>query len=69
MDTTTKTINWSWIAAILTAIFLAGVGVGHWLKSISIYQDCRIMGSFRTGEAAFKCEQFSKAVLLIPEKK
>jgi len=69
MDTNTKSINWSWIAGILTAVFLVGVGVGYQLKNMTIFQDCRIMGSFRTGEAAFKCEQFSKAVLLIPEKK
>jgi len=65
----TKKMNISWIIGILAAVFVTGIGVGYQLNNISVYQDCRIMGSFRAGEAAFKCEQFSKAVLLVPEKK
>lgn len=47
--------------------FLFGVTLGRGVEANKVYKDCRIMGSVRVGDAAFKCEQFSKAVLLMPE--
>ena len=57
-----------------TKVFLVGVLLGgilgavyaSYTTSMSLYYDCRYAGVTRIGEAAFKCEQFSK-VVLIPE--
>jgi hypothetical protein len=58
-----------------TKVFLAGVILGgilgalyaSYTTSMSLYYDCRYAGVTRIGEAAFKCEQFSKVVMLVPD--
>jgi hypothetical protein len=58
-----------------TKVFLAGILLGGILGAVyasyttnmSLYYDCRYAGVTRIGEAAFKCEQFSKVVLLVPD--
>jgi hypothetical protein len=60
-----------------TKIFLVGVIIGavvgavyaSYTTNMSLYYDCRYAGVTRIGEAAFKCEQFSKVVLLVPDTK
>jgi hypothetical protein len=60
-----------------TKVFLVGVLVGFLLggaysaytTNMKLYNDCRYAGVTRIGEAAFKCEQFSKVVMLIPDTK
>ena len=49
------------IGFVLGAIYGVFNGTGR------IYNDCRYAGVTRIGEAAFKCEQFSKVVLLTPQ--
>ena len=61
----TRTVK-TWLWGIFVGL-LFGSYFGRAVESGRVYQDCRIMGSVRVGEAAFKCEQFSKAVLLMPE--
>ena len=56
--------RWSWIAAVF---FVLGYGVGERIEASKLYMDCRYAGVLRIGEAAFKCEQFSKVVLLTPD--
>lgn len=58
-----------------TKVFLLGILLGgvvgavyaSYTTSMSLYYDCRYAGVTRIGEAAFKCEQFSKVVLLVPD--
>ena len=58
-----------------TKVFLVGIILGgilgavyaSYTTSMSLYYDCRYAGVTRIGEAAFKCEQFSKVVLLVPD--
>jgi hypothetical protein len=58
-----------------TKVFLVGVLLGgilgavyaSYTTSMSLYYDCRYAGVTRIGESAFKCEQFSKVVLLTPD--
>ena len=58
-----------------TKVFLVGVIIGavfgavyaSYTTNMSLYYDCRYAGVTRIGEAAFKCEQFSKVVLLVPD--
>lgn len=60
-----------------TKVFLMGIILGGVLGAVyasyttnmSLYYDCRYAGVTRIGEAAFKCEQFSKVVLLVPDTK
>ena len=47
--------------------FILGAMYGVFSGSSRIYNDCRYAGVTRIGEAAFKCEQFSKVVLLTPD--
>lgn len=47
--------------------FILGAMYGVFSGSGRIYNDCRYAGVTRIGEAAFKCEQFSKVVLLTPD--
>lgn len=61
-----KTVK-AWGAGLFTGL-LVGIWLGIGMKMHTVYEDCRVMGSVRVGDAAFKCEQFSRAVLL-PEKK
>lgn len=61
-----KTVK-AWALGAITGL-LFGVWLGMGMKMESVYQDCRVMGSVRLSDAAFKCEQFSKAVLLQEKK-
>ena len=59
---TTKTFAWGVaLGFVLGALYGAYTGTGR------VYKDCRYAGVTRIGEAAFKCEQFSKVVLLTPD--
>lgn len=55
-----------WILALGTGIFIGG-WLGSTVERARVYGDCRYAGVTRMGEVAFKCEQFSKAVLLTPD--
>lgn len=57
----------AWGVGAITGL-LVGVWLGMGMKMQSVYEDCRVMGSVRLGDAAFRCEQFSKAVLLQEKK-
>lgn len=52
--------------AILFGI-LIGIGIGVYYTDAQVYHDCRIAGVTRIGNAAFKCEQFSKVIMLTPD--
>jgi hypothetical protein len=56
--------KWTWIGL---TFFALGYGVGIRVEASKMYMDCRYMGSIRINEAAFKCEQYSKVVLLTPD--
>lgn len=49
------------------ASFIVGMWFGSFVERNRVYGDCRYAGVTRMGEAAFKCEQFSKVVLLTPD--
>jgi hypothetical protein len=55
-----------WILALGTGIFIGGL-LGSTVERTRIYGDCRYAGVTRMDEVAFKCEQFSKVVLLTPD--
>ena len=55
---------WIWGA---TFGFILGAVYGVFNGTGRVYNDCRYAGVTRIGEAAFKCEQFSKVVLLTPD--
>lgn len=57
-----KNLAWYSIAA-----FILGTWFGGYLERSRVYNDCRFAGITRMGESAFKCEQFSKVVLLTPD--
>lgn len=60
-----------WCVEIWKAILIGGLigyGIGVHFTESQLYNDCRIAGTTRIGTSAFKCEQFSRAVLLVPEK-
>lgn len=59
---TTKTFFWGIFFG-----FVIGGFYGIYTNQSKIYSDCRYTGVTRIGEAAFKCEQFSKVVLLTPD--
>ena len=46
---------------------IVGAVYASYTTNMSFYYDCRYAGVTRIGEAAFKCEQFSKVVLLVPD--
>ena len=56
-----KQLVWVLIALVL------GVFVGGYFEQNRLYNDCRYAGVTRIGTAAFKCDQFSKVVLLTPD--
>lgn len=56
----------SWLAGVLVG-FIIGAIYGANINANNTYKDCRFAGVLRIGEAAFKCEQFSKVVLLTPD--
>ena len=51
---------------ILVSLVTGGF-VGGYLEQNRLYNDCRYAGVTRIGTAAFKCDQFSKVVLLTPD--
>jgi hypothetical protein len=59
---TTKTFLWGAFFG-----FIVGTIYGTYSGAGRVYNDCRYAGVTRIGEAAFKCEQFSKVVLLTPD--
>lgn len=59
---TTKTFLWG-----VALGFVLGSFYGVYTGTGKVYNDCRYAGVTRIGEAAFKCEQFSKVVLLTPD--
>ena len=63
-NTTTK----SFLVGAVVGAVLGGV-YATYATNMNLYYDCRYAGVTRVGEAAFKCEQFSKVVLLIPDTK
>jgi hypothetical protein len=48
---------------------IVGAIYASYTTNMSLYYDCRYAGVTRIGESAFKCEQFSKVVLLVPDTK
>ena len=56
----------SWIFGALIG-FSCGSYYGVNAEAHRVYKDCRYSGVTRMGETAFKCEQFSKVVLLTPD--
>jgi hypothetical protein len=48
---------------------IVGAVYASYTTSTSLYYDCRYAGVTRIGEAAFKCEQFSKVVLVLEDSK
>jgi len=62
LSKTTKTFLWGMFFGLVIGSFY-GIYTGQG----KIYNDCRYAGVTRIGEAAFKCEQFSKVVLLTPD--
>jgi hypothetical protein len=63
-NTTTK----SFLVGAFVGAVLGGVYASY-STNMNLYYDCRYAGVTRVGEAAFKCEQFSKVVLLVPDTK
>lgn len=61
-NTTTKVFL---VGAIIGGVF--GAVYASYTTNMNLYYDCRYAGVTRIGEAAFKCEQFSKVVLLVPD--
>jgi hypothetical protein len=55
---------WLWGAFVG---FSFGTFYGVAVNSDRVFKDCRYAGVVRIGEATFKCEQFSKVVLLTPD--
>ena len=47
--------------------FIFGAVYGSYTTNSKTFYDCRYAGVTRIGESAFKCEQFSKVVLLTPQ--
>jgi hypothetical protein len=59
---TTKLVLWS-----MAVGFSFGAFYGVAVNNDRVFKDCRYAGVVRIGEATFKCEQFSKVVLLTPD--
>lgn len=55
-----------YVVAVLITLVI-GLVLGSTMECGRIFNDCRYAGVTRIGTAAFKCEQFSKAVLLTPD--
>lgn len=56
--------SWWWS---MFGTLILGMMFGSYLERNRLYNDCRYAGVTRIGEAAFKCDQFSKVVLLTPD--
>lgn len=59
-----------WVAEMWKAIFVGvvfGTLLGIHLAESKVFNDCRIAGAVRIGGSAFKCEQYSRVVLLTPD--
>lgn len=54
------------LMGVLVGFILGGI-YGSFTTSSKTFYDCRYAGVTRIGESAFKCEQFSKVVLLTPD--
>ena len=61
-NNTTKTFLWGGLLG-----FIVGTFYGVYTGASKVYNDCRYAGVTRVGEVAFRCEQFSKVVLLTPD--
>lgn len=59
---TTKSWLWGSVFGVILGVWLGGA-----FERSRVYGDCRYAGVTRIGESAFKCEQFSKVVLLTPD--
>lgn len=46
---------------------ILGYVAGNYMAESKLYHDCRIAGATRIGSAAFKCQQYSNAILLTPD--
>ena len=55
----------AWLYVLVGFFFGSFYGVN--VQSDKFYKDCRFAGAVRIGEAAFKCDQYSKVVLLTPD--
>ena len=55
-----------WWQACLVG-FVIGLFFGAVIEADAVFKDCRYAGVVRLGESAFKCEQFSRVVLLTPD--
>ena len=56
-----------WAAEMWKAIFIGvvfGTLFGIYLTEQKLFNDCRIAGAVRIGSAAFKCEQYSRVILM-----
>ena len=51
----------------LATMLILGTWFGSFVERNRFYNDCRFAGVTRIGESAFKCDQFSKVVLLTPD--
>lgn len=56
----------AWLLSLAVGIFIGG-WLGSNVERNRVYADCRYTGVTRMGEVAFKCEQFSRVILLTPE--
>lgn len=67
-DKVTKFAGWfaeMWKAVFIGVVF--GTLFGIYLSESKVHADCRIAGAVRIGGSAFKCEQYSRVVLLTPD--
>ena len=58
-----------WFTEMWKALFVGvvfGTLFGIYLAESKVFNDCRIAGAVRIGGSAFKCEQYSRVVLLTP---
>lgn len=56
-----------WAAEMWKAIFIGlvfGTLFGIYIAEHRLFNDCRIAGVVRIGTAAFKCEQYSRVILM-----
>jgi hypothetical protein len=58
--------TWQKLGLFLGLGLMLGFMLGYHVAQSNLYNDCRVAGATRLGSSAFKCEQYSKAVLLMP---
>ena len=70
METPTKTkrflLDFKKQFVWMLVAFIFGVVVGDYFEKSRVFNDCRYAGVTRIGQSAFKCDQFSKVILLTP---